>query len=92
MDLPCCGGLSLVSRTQGTLCCSAQGYHYGGFFYYGAQAVGTRASAVTVFRLSSCGSCTKASACGIFLDLGLNVSLALAGRSLFTVSPGKSYL
>ena len=87
-----------------TLRCGAQDSHCGGFSCWGAQALGTWASAVVARGLSSCGSQAldrRLSSCGAQAQPlhgmwdppgpGLEpVSPALAGGPLTTAPPGKS--
>ena len=67
-----------------------------GGFSCGAQALGPWVSVVLSLGLQSTGSAVAvhrlscSMACGVFLDQGLNVSPALAGRFLSTAPSGKS--
>ena len=49
-------GFLSLRRAGATLLCGARASHRGGFSCCGAQALGTRASAVVAHGLSSCGS------------------------------------
>ena len=51
-----CSGFLQLQRVGATLCCGAWASHCSGFSCRGAQALGTRASAVVARGLSSCGS------------------------------------
>ena len=84
-------GLQL-RQAGATLRCGAQASYCGGFFCYGAQALGTWASVAVARRFSSCGA--QAQLLRGIWDLpgpGLKpVSPALAGGFLTTVPPRKS--
>ena len=88
----------LFSTVLGLCCCSqafssfgVQAYHCSDFSWWGAQARGVRASAVTAHRLSSCGWRAYLP-CGVWdlLRSGIKlVSPALQDGFLTTGPPGK---
>ena len=96
-------GFLQLQRVGATLYCSVQASHCSGFSCFRARALGTQASVVAAYGLSSCGSRAlerRLSSCGAQAQLlhsmwdlprpGLEpVSPALAGRFLTTLPPGK---
>ena len=56
MSSSLCAGFLQLWQVGGTLCCGAWASHCGGFSCGGAQSLGTWASAVVAWGLSSCGS------------------------------------
>ena len=67
LGLRCCVGAFSSCGGGATLRCSVQSSHCSGFSCCGARALGTRASVVVAYRLSSCASWApehRLSSCG----------------------------